>query len=151
MLMIEPWHWLLLGIVLAGAEMLIVSFTVLWFGLGAVIVGALLWLFPGMSLTVQLSVWLTASLLFALFWFKVLKPKMNDRTLAGLSREAVLGQTGMVIVTPHDERRGHVRFTTPLLGNDEWPFICSQPVAVGDRVQVVDVSGNTLIVAPHHQ
>lgn len=146
MWMMEPWHWLLLGIVLAAAEMLLASFTVLWFGLGAVIVAALLWLMPSLSLTVQLSIWLGASLLFALFWFRVLKPKMRDRTLAGLSREAVLGQTGMVIQAAQGEVRGRVRFTTPLLGSDEWPFISNQPVAVGDRVQVVDVSGNTLVV-----
>jgi membrane protein implicated in regulation of membrane protease activity len=39
-----------------------------------------------------------------------------------------------------------VRFTTPLLGDDEWDFICDTEVAVGDRVQVKDLSGNTLIV-----
>jgi len=39
-----------------------------------------------------------------------------------------------------------VRFTTPLLGAEEWPFICQQTVAVGDRVAVNDISGNTLIV-----
>jgi membrane protein implicated in regulation of membrane protease activity len=36
---------------------------------------------------------------------------------------------------------------TPVLGAEEWPFICEQVVAVGDRVVVTDISGNTLIVA----
>ena len=39
-----------------------------------------------------------------------------------------------------------MRFTTPLLGAEEWPFICEQKVAAGDRVAVTDISGNTLIV-----
>jgi len=40
-----------------------------------------------------------------------------------------------------------VRFSTPLLGAEEWPFICEEKVVVGDRVAVADISGNTLIVA----
>jgi hypothetical protein len=39
-----------------------------------------------------------------------------------------------------------LRFATPKLGSEEWEFICDQPVVVGDRVGVKDVSGNTLIV-----
>ena len=71
---------------------------------------------------------------------------MTDRTKAGISREAVLGESGQVIKTPEADRRGIVRFTTPLLGSDEWPFICEQEVVSGDRVFVKDVSGNTLMV-----
>jgi membrane protein implicated in regulation of membrane protease activity len=41
-----------------------------------------------------------------------------------------------------------VRFTTPLLGEDEWPFRCDTPVAIGQRVAVVDIAGNTLLVKP---
>jgi hypothetical protein len=71
---------------------------------------------------------------------------MADRTKAGISREAILGENGQVIKVPEQEKRGIVRFTTPLLGGDEWPFICDQDLAVGDRVTVMDISGNTLIV-----
>ena len=42
--------------------------------------------------------------------------------------------------------RGMVRFATPLLGSEEWPFICEVSVSIGDRVTVADFSGNTLIV-----
>ena len=72
---------------------------------------------------------------------------MTDKTKAGISREAVLGESGQVIRTPQEEKRGIVRFTTPLLGDDEWEFICDSTVIVGDRVTVKDVSGNTLIVS----
>ena len=71
---------------------------------------------------------------------------MKDRTKAGISREAILGESGQVIKLPGQENRGIVRFTTPLLGTDEWPFICEQELAIGDRVMVQDISGNTLIV-----
>jgi len=47
---------------------------------------------------------------------------------------------------PTTERRGTLRFSVPILGADEWPFICSDEVASGDRVRVSDISGNDLIV-----
>jgi hypothetical protein len=42
-----------------------------------------------------------------------------------------------------------LRFPAPILGSDEWSFICEDPVAIGDRVRVTEVSGNSLIVVKH--
>lgn len=143
---IEYWHWLVFGMLLILAELAIPSFTIFWFGLGALLMGLLIWLMPEMSLSLQLVVWAISSGLFALGWFRLLQPMMTDRTKAGIAREAVLGETGQVIQAPQAERRGRVRFTTPVLGDDEWEFICEQPVEVGDRVVITEISGNTLIV-----
>jgi membrane protein implicated in regulation of membrane protease activity len=140
------WYWLVLGMLLIIAEIFIPSFTVFWFGLGAIIVALILWLLPDMAVSWQLFIWAIASIVFTFLWFKFFKPLMTDRTKAGISREAVLGESGQVIKIPQEDRRGIVRFATPLLGADEWPFICGQAVVSGDRVFVKDVSGNTLIV-----
>jgi len=144
------WHWLIFGMALIMLELLIPSFTIFWFGLSAIMVGAMLWIMPQMILSWQLLIWALGSCLFTFLWFKLFKPLMTDKTMAGISREAALGQTGMVIAAPDQRGRGALRFTTPVLGADEWPFISEQPVAVGDRVVVKDISGNTMIVAPHH-
>ena len=40
--MIFYWYWLVFGMVLVIAEMFIPSFTIFWFGLGAIIVGGIL-------------------------------------------------------------------------------------------------------------
>ena len=143
---IEYWHWLVFGMLLILAELAIPSFTIFWFGLGALLMGLLIWLVPDMSLSLQLVIWAISSGLFALGWFRLLQPMMTDRTKAGIAREAVLGETGQVIQAPQEERRGRVRFTTPVLGDDEWEFICEQPVEVGDRVVITEISGNTLVV-----
>jgi len=91
-------------------------------------------------------IWAAASIAFTVLWFKFFKPTMIDRTKAGVSREAVTGETGTVIKAPQDDIRGIVRFSMPLLGSDEWEFICREDCSVGDRVEVIDVSGNTLVV-----
>ncbi|MFA5631016.1 MAG: NfeD family protein [Porticoccaceae bacterium] len=139
------WHWLILGIALVIAEIFLVSFTALWFGLGAVAVGILAAVFP-LSIQMQLLLWILISGALAVFWFHYFRPRMTDKTKAGIAREAAVGEAGTVVRLPREQGRGRVRFTTPVLGDDEWEFICEQPVELGDRVYIKDFSGNSLIV-----
>ncbi len=145
-LQIFYWYWIVFGMVLMIAEIFMPSFTIFWFGSGAIIVGGFLFIVPDLPFSWQLFIWAVASCLFTFLWFKFLRPLMSDRTKAGISREAILGESGLVIKIPAAKKHGIVRFTTPLLGSDEWPFICDDAVAPGDRVFVKDISGNTLIV-----
>jgi len=140
------WHWLLLGIALVMLEIFLTSFTALWFGLGAIVVGILLVVFPAMSAQIQLALWIVLSGGCAIFWFRYFRPRMVDKTTAGLARESAIGERGIVIRVPMERTRGMVRFSTPVLGDDEWEFICDQPVVLGDRVHIKDFSGNSLIV-----
>ncbi len=145
-LILRDWHWLILGMGLIIAELFVPSFTIFWFGLGAMVVAGCLYLAPGLGTSGQLLIWALSSALFTWLWFRLIRPRMKDRTKAGISREAVVGENGRVIRAPEANRRGTVRFSTPLLGAEEWPFICEQSVGTGDRVFVRDISGNTLIV-----
>ena len=141
------WQWVLLGMGLMILEMVLPSFIALWFGLGAIVVGIIAWLFPQISVSWEVFIWVLASSLFVLLWFKVFKPNMVDKTKAGISRDAALGETGQVVKAPHGEGRGVVRFTMPVLGDNEWDFICEEEVLEGEKVFIKDFSGNTLIVA----
>ena len=146
----EPWHWFVLGILLILSELVIPAFAALWFGLAAIMVGVLLWMFPMMGFTTQLVTWIIRSVLCTLLWFKFIKPLSTDKTKAGLSREATIGQVGMVIQTHMEHDLITVRFPMPVLGSDEWNCRSLEPVQVGDRVRVIDILGNDLVVKPHH-
>lgn len=139
------WHWLVLGMLLVAGEIFIPSFTILWFGLGAFLVGLLL-LVANLSFAWQILLWTVFSVAFTVLWFKYFKPKMVDRTTAGTTRDAAIGESGQVIKVPTEHSRGKVRFTTAVLGDDEWDFICEAEVSLGDRVFIKEISGNTLIV-----
>ncbi|MDL2329678.1 NfeD family protein [Desulfosarcina sp. OttesenSCG-928-A07] len=143
----EYWHWLVFGMILMMAEIFIPSFTIFWFGLGALVVGLILLATP-ISLAWQVFFWTIASCAFTLIWFKFVRPKMRDRTKAGLSREAIVGEVGQVIhpSVAAQGQRGRVRFTIPILGADEWAFVCDTDTATGDRVSIMDIAGNTLVV-----
>lgn len=140
------WHWLIFGAVLIVTELFLASFTALWFGLGGMFVALCLLLFPELTLTVQILLWICASIVCTVFWFKVLKPRMNDKTMAGLSRESIIGQVGQVIKVPLAGGRGELRFSVPIIGTDTWSFICEEEVSPGDRVYVLDIIGNSLKV-----
>ena len=142
----EYWHWIVFGIGLMLSEIFIGSFFIVWFGAAAVVVGLLVLPLPNMSGTAQLVIWAISSTSFALAWFKLIKPLNIDKTKAGLSRESLLGEVGQVIQVPSGDKRGKVRFPAPVLGSDEWLIISHEAVSIGDRVSVVDLSGNALIV-----
>ena len=144
---VQWWHWVALGLLLIGVELLVPSFTIFWFGLGAALTGLLLLLFPGLSLTGQLALFALFSAICTVLWFRVLKPRMADRSTAGMSREAIVGELAIVIkATAGSQDKGRVRFTVPLLGADEWPCICAAPLQAGDQVRVTGIEGHVLTV-----
>ena len=145
----EPWHWFVLGVLLMLSELIIPAFAALWFGISAILVGILLWIFPALDSTVQLVLWMILSILCTVAWFRFIKPLSIDKTKAGLSREATIGQIGMVIQVNMEHEQIRVRFPMPVLGSDEWNCRTITSVNVGDRVRVVDILGNDLVVQPH--
>lgn len=142
MLIIKPWHWAVLGLVLLIAEIFLPTFFVLWFGVGALITAIVFWLF-GIGIYAQVILWLLVSSAFALLWFKYLNPKRH-KTSAGLGGASVVGQTGLVIFAYDGVHDGRVRFVVPVLGSSEWAFKSDAPIEVGARIVISDVLGNTL-------
>ncbi len=139
------WHWIIFGILLITIELFAPVFVMLWLGAAGIIVGVLS-LVIDLDFSTQLILWACLSTLFLFLWHKFISPKMTDRTLAGLSKEAIVGQIGMVVFFSRDQGRGKLKFPAPIVGNDEWEFIHNGPLANGDKVQVTDISGNSLIV-----
>ena len=93
---LEWWHWIVGGIALILAELAIPSFFVVWFGLGALLVGLLLVLAPDLSSTAQLAVWTLASLAMVALWFKVFKPSLH-KTRIGMAEGEAVGEIGLLV------------------------------------------------------
>lgn len=142
------WHWIVFGLLLITIELFVPVFVTLWLGAAAIIVGMLM-LLTGMGVNAQLAIWVVLSTAFVLLWHKYISPRLLDKTTAGLSKEAMVGQQGLVIEYNAQATRGTLRFPAPVLGNDEWEFLCESELSSGDKVQVTDISGNRLIVKPY--
>jgi len=139
------WHWLVLGLILIGLELVVPSFTIIWFGLGAVLVSIVMAFLPDCSLSAQILTWTVASASFTFAWFRFFNPR-GSKTSAGSSKGAVVGEIGLVIRGAQPYAKGIVKFHLPLLGADEWPCRADEPLEVGDRVKVVDVEGHVIKV-----
>jgi hypothetical protein len=140
----EWWHWIVGGIVLVLAELVIPSFFIVWFGLGALLTGLLTLAFD-MSVTAQLATWTLASLAMVVLWFRVFKQSFV-KTRIGTADGEVIGEVGLLVGAVAPFERGKVRFQRPVLGSEEWVCLADTAIAAGERVRVVAVEGSFLKV-----
>lgn len=74
---IQWWYWAVGGVALMLLELLLTSFFIVWFGLGALGVALVVWLAPGTTPGVQLLAWALASVVLTLLWFKVFRASVQ--------------------------------------------------------------------------
>ncbi|AJP48229.1 hypothetical protein PG1C_06675 [Rugosibacter aromaticivorans] len=141
------WHWMVLGMGLALAELALFSFFIIWFAVGALLVGVALLALPGLSFTAQILLWTAASIVMTVLWFKFFRHV--NKTRSGQADEA-LGEIGVLVsaIEPVGSAsgRGEVRFQKPIMGAERWACLADEPIAAGTRVKVLAVDGQFLKV-----
>lgn len=142
----EWWHWAVAGLALMLAELAVPAFVLVWFGLGALLVGLALAIIPTLGTTAQLSLWLIASLALIVLWFKVFK-RDQHKTRIGMADADVIGEIGRLAKAVAPFEKGEVRFQKPIVGSEVWPCIADETIAAGERVKVLSVEGSFLKVA----
>lgn len=132
---------MILGFALLALEMLLpTGFIFLWVGIGAIVVGALGFLIPGLGLGVEFALWGGFSVCAVLAWrhfkpmsFESERPTLNRRGHSYLGRVFTLAE-------PIVDGVGKLR-----VDDSQWR-IMGADLPAGVRVQVTDVQGATLIV-----
>ncbi|MGV8939741.1 MAG: NfeD family protein [Allorhizobium sp.] len=141
-----PWSWLLAGLVLLAAELLLPGVFLVWIGIGAIVTGILSLLFWETSLWV----WQLQSLMFAALSLAAIlagrrllndSDKQTDEPLLNQRSAGLVGRTA-TLHEPMTEGRGRVR-----LDDINWPAI-GPDLPVGARVRVVSSNGQELTVTP---
>lgn len=136
----QGWWWLIGGTLLLIAEILAPGFFLLFIGLAAIVTGLFVLLF-GFGLAPALALFAIYTALAVYLGRKVYANRpvassarhLNDRSAQLIGRSALA-------VGPIDQHSGRVR-----LGDSEWSAR-GGPVQAGERVQIVAVEGNCLIV-----
>jgi len=142
--MFEWWHWMVLGLCLAMAELAIPAFFIVWFGIGAIAVGIVLLAAPDLAIATQMLLWAGLSTALVIFWFRYLKPRTV--TAIGTSTANVTGEVGVLVSDLSPDTRGQVRFQKPVLGSDSWVCYADTPIKAGERVRIVAVEGSFIKV-----
>lgn len=140
----EWWHWVVLGLCLAMAELAVPAFFIVWFGIGAVAVGVVLLALPDLAVATQVLLWAGLSTLLVVFWFRYLKPRTVSAV--GTSAAHVRGEVGVLVSDLCPDTRGQVRFQKPVLGSDVWECYAATPIKAGERVRIVAVEGSYIKV-----
>jgi membrane protein implicated in regulation of membrane protease activity len=58
----------------------------------------------------------------------------------------VVGSVGLVTREIKPFQKGAVQFQKPIMGDDKWEALADSEIAVGERVELVDVEGNLVKV-----
>ena len=138
------WHWMILGLGLGLAELAVASFFLIWFGLGAILVGMILLVAPTTGFTAQMLLWTIASTALTALWFKVFS-RFADKTRSGQAAEA-LGEIGVLVRAVEPFQKGEIRFQKPVMGAEVWPCLADEAIAAGQRVRVLAIDGQLLKV-----
>ncbi len=139
---LEWWHWIAFGLVLAVSEIVVPLFVVIWFGLGAIVVGFIKYIFDTTLLT-NLAVWITLSVVMLTIWFKFFRDKKIDKSGQANYR---LDTRGIVTKAIKHGYKGKVHFDTPVLGSSDWHATSSEDIEVGKKVKIIEVSGQLIKV-----
>lgn len=132
------WIWLGIFVVTIAVEFVTSDMVSIWFSLAAIpsFILALLNIDP----IVQISVFIIIAAILLIFtrpvvlkYFKVNEIKTNV--------DSVIGQEGVVTLEITENTVGRVQLRT-----QEWSAISVEKISIGDKVRILDVEGNKVIV-----
>lgn len=145
MLPAAPWLWIIAGVALAAAEMLVPSFLLVWPGMAAIAVGLLAFLFPGLGLGAQAVIFAVLAVGFTLAgraW--VLSHRAVPAGHPGLNRRAarLIGARGRAVAR-FEGGRGTVE-----IEGERWQARGKGVFVADTAVEVVGSDGLVLEVEP---
>lgn len=134
--------WLVLMVVLFGAEIVSVNLTTIWFALGAL--AAMISSMCGSALWLQIIWFLVVSILALIITKPLVKKFVNSKTQA-TNADMVIGQT-CIVIEPIDNVKGTGAVA---VGGKTWTARSDvgDVFAPGERVTAVRIEGVKLIVA----
>lgn len=96
----SPWWWVAFGLALMALEMATFSYFLIWPGLAALVMGAVLWIAPGMGGEAQLAIWAVLAVGFTAIGRAVVanrKPEPSDQPDLNKRSDQLLGRRGVAL------------------------------------------------------
>jgi len=135
--------WAALAVALFAAEALLPGAFMLWMGIAAAIVFLLVWAFEGMTVLLQVILFVVLSFLAIQVyrtWFRK-RERASDQPLLNRRAEQLVGR---VLVLEHAIAEG----TGRAKADDAFWVVAGPDLPAGSKVRVVAVDGMTLKVQP---
>ena len=132
-------HWLVLGLALVITELFVWSVFLLWIGASAITVSVIYYLFPEISITLQILTFVLISISTIFFAKKYFPVKTVDDQLHDKAKKYI--GTDCKVESISDG------ITKVQIGSSLW-FARGLDLSVGQTVRIVDVESSTFIVEP---
>ncbi len=123
--------------------MAIGTFDILWFGIAAICVAVMMWIFPTTPHAIQYTIFAALSLTSLAIW-RLYYKKTETHSRVGQSQGLEIGRIGTVIEACSPHQNGKILFSQGLMGAREWTAVSNEELAVGTEAKVVAVEGNAL-------
>jgi len=143
---LSPIAWLAIGIVLMAVEIIMPGFIIFWFGIGAVITAALVYIGLLESEISQWFCFFISSGLFLVFWFGYLKNKIKIRTTDDALDVTLAGKRGKCVKDIIPPQIGEVKLFEPFHGVTLWKAQSHDIIHKDELIAVEGVDGIKLIV-----
>lgn len=140
------WYWVILGTILLVADIALINiYYLIWFGVGALAVGAVLFAVPDLPLAAQIVLFGVISGGFLLGWLAAVRHRAAQPLPSAVCEE-LIGSRGAVV--RFGNGRGSLRLQKPIGGRDVWTFT-SEDAAVrdGDTVVISAISKDNILQA----
>lgn len=138
------WTWWVAGVALIIIEMLAPGAFFLWLGISAFATGLILWLFPQLGWTAQLSLYAVLSISSIIIWRKMFPEAMNqsDQPLLNKRTQQFIGRT-FTLEQPVVNGVGQVK-----IDDLTWRISAQMDIPAGNRIKVTGEESMTLKVEP---
>lgn len=135
------WHWWVAGLLLLALEAFLPGAFFLWMGVSALVVGALLWIAPGVALFWQVVIFALLSVGSVLAWRKLRPAKIEPPAETRLNERGRLYEgRSFTLDSAIVDGIGRLR-----VDDSQWR-IAGPDLPMGARVRVTAVDGATLRV-----
>ena len=141
---ITAYHWIALGLILLTAEMLGASGFLIGAAAAAFGMSVLVWLFSGLSVSAQITIYAIGSILSTILYFQLFK-EAQSRPARPLLNNRAKRLIGHQFELSEDLTLGSARVQ---IGDTIWKVHSPEPLTKGTRVKVVATDKMSLEVAP---
>lgn len=130
------WYWWVFAVFMLVIEMLAPGFFFLWLSVSGVIVGTLLFLFPSITLEIQLIIFSVLSIVSILLWryYGIQNPTETDHPLLNKRGAQYIGRT-FSLIEPIENGRGKIKV------DDSIWTVLGVDCPLETKVEVTDVKG----------
>lgn len=136
------WHWIVFGAALLILEMLAPGAIFMWFGVGAVLVGGLLYIFPEMIWEWQVLIFSLVSFISIFAWKRLRQSNPEDNTESGTLNQRGKALIGRRVPLVESIKNGVGRVQI----DDTFWRVEGEDLKKGVLVEVIKTDGATLKV-----